>query len=203
MERQDVQELLMMITTTFPSFKVQNKTATIDSWLFFLSEYDKNDILLALKSFVQTSGSEFAPNPSQLIGELEKVHDLAQKDVSEAWAMVRKAIGRGTYHAQEEFDKLPESIKKAVGSADLLYCWATDPNYSEGVIMSQFKDNYKRVLERQKELRRLPKELQNRIGQYVEKVPKLEDGAIVVQMPEENFVEGGELVRGFLSDNRL
>lgn len=201
MERQDVQELLMMITTTFPSFKVQNKTATIDSWFFFLNEYDKNDILLALKSFVKTSGSEYAPNPSQLIEELEKVHELAQTDCSEAWAMVRKAIGRGTYHAQDEFNKLPETIKKAVGSADMLYCWATDPNYSEGVIMSQFKDNYKRILEREKEYRRLPSELQARIGQYVEKVPKLEDGAIMIEVPKEHYVEGGELVRGFLSDS--
>lgn len=201
MNREDIQKLLMMITTTFPSFKIQRKTETIDSWLFFLEEYEANDIFLAFKSFVKSAGSEYAPNPSQLIAELEKVHELAQTDCGEAWAMVRKAISRGTYHSQEEFLKLPASVQKAVGSADVLYCWATDERYSEGVIMSQFKDSYKRVLERERKFRQLPSEMQARIEQYVEKVPKLEDGTIVVDMQE--GVSGGELVRDFLNDNGI
>lgn len=201
MTREDVQKLLMMITATFPNFKVENKTETINSWLYFLGEYDSNEVVLALKSYVKSNSSGFAPSCSQLIAELEKPRELAQMDGAEAWSLVRKAIGRSTYNSQAEFDKLPPTIQKAVGSANILYSWAVDENYAEDVVMSLFLKNLKSVQQRESQFRRLPSEMQLRVEQFIEQCPKLEDNTLLIgNFSTDTTEQAAEPIQGSIVD---
>ena len=43
-----------------------------------------------------------------------------QLSEAEAWAMVSKAARNGLYGAREEFEKLPEDVKQAIGTPDQL-----------------------------------------------------------------------------------
>lgn len=184
MTREETIKLLMVIQATFPNFKVEDKSTTVDAWLMMLEEFNVNDVYLAFKSYCKSSNSGFAPSVSQIINELEKPKELAVMDEAKAWDMVRKAIMRSTYHSQEEYDSLPPTIQKAIGSANMLYCWATDEHYSDGVISSQFLKNYRQVCQRQKDYERLPKELQLRVEGYIERLPQLGDGAVLLGNPE-------------------
>ncbi len=190
-----------MITATFPNFKVENKTETINSWLYFLGEYDSNEVVLALKSYVKSNSSGFAPSCSQLIAELEKPRELAQMDGAEAWSLVRKAIGRSTYNSQAEFDKLPPTIQKAVGSANILYSWAVDENYAEDVVMSLFLKNLKSVQQRESQFRRLPSEMQLRVEQFIEQCPKLEDNTLLIgNFSTDTTEQAAEPIQGSIVD---
>ena len=180
MTRDDVVKLLMMIQATFPNFRVENKTETVNSWLFFLEEYDSNEIVLALKSYVKSNNSGFAPSCSQLIAELDKPKEVAQMDISQAWSLVRTAIGKSTYNSLAEFEKLPPTIQKAVGSASVLYNWATDENYNEGVVMSLFEKNFKAIQKRELDYQKMPTEMQLRVEQFMKKCPRLESGALLI-----------------------
>ena len=184
MTRDDVVKLLMMIQATFPNFKVENKTETVNSWLFFLEEYDSNEIVLALKSYVKSNNSGFAPSCSQLIAELDKPKEMAQMDIASAWSLVRTAIGKSTYNSQTEFDKLPPTVQKAVGSASVLYSWATDENYNEGVVMALFEKNFKTIQQRELQFDKMPTEMQLRVEQFIEKAQMLEDNTLLIGSKE-------------------
>ena len=116
-------------------------------------------------------------NPLKLIAELQKFNPAVEKITdSQAWAMVRKALENGNYHSAEEFEKLPELVKKAVGSADQLRIWAGDTDYNESVISSNFKRAYRTIVERAETEARLPIELRNRLGGIVgEQLIQLQD----------------------------
>ena len=86
--------------------------------------------------------------------------EIATPDVmgeAEAWALVYKAICNSTYHAREEFDKLPVDCQKAIGSPSILREWAglaTDEVNT--VIQSNFMRVYKTTAKKTQEYKQLP-----------------------------------------------
>lgn len=82
----------------------------------------------------------------------------------EAWALVRKAISRSSYYAEEEFAKLPPACQKAVGSVENLREWATmKMDTLESIEQSHFIRNYRVVLQREKDLAKLSPTIRERI----------------------------------------
>lgn len=62
----------------------------------------------------------------------------------EAWSFVRKALRNSGYHANEEFEKLPPIVRKAVGSPDNLYCWSQmDITSVENIVQVNFLQVYR------------------------------------------------------------
>ena len=155
MNRLEIQKLLAGMEMLFANFRVEDerKTAMIDTWLGFLEQYDYADVKSALMEYVETSNSSFAPSMPQLIGIIKKHKVIPVKlsflEPAEAWALVRTALQRSAYESEAQFQKLPKMVQKAVGSANQLHVWATDDEYNEGVIASNFKANYKGVCERE------------------------------------------------------
>ncbi len=163
MTGEEVIKLLMIMTATYPNFKVDNKTETAKAWLILLEEYDSKQIFEAFKNYVKSNGSGFAPSVAQLIHETQKVNELATMSEAEAWSIVRNAIGKSAYNSQREFDKLPSDIQRAVGSAEQLHLWAVDENYNDGVVMSLFQRNYKTTIQRTLDENRLSSESRLRL----------------------------------------
>ena len=56
----------------------------------------------------------------------------------------------------EEFEKLPGTVKRAVGSPEQLRAWALDCSYNESVVSSQFMRTYRIESARKIELKKLP-----------------------------------------------
>ena len=80
-----------------------------------------------------------------------------------AWAMIRKAIANSGYHAQEEYEHLPESLKACV-TPDLLRSWALDETSSEQVIASNLMRSYRDSAKRQEEYDALPPDIKKMIA---------------------------------------
>lgn len=159
MTREEVKKILMIMDASYPNFKVEDLTSTIDAWLFALEDEDYTAITVALKTFLKTSGSAFAPSASQLIEMAYKPKSLNQLSEVEAWDLVSKAVRRSAYNAEEEFNKLPPVVQKAVGSPSMLHAWSqSDLEAFETVVASNFERAYKTVLKREEEIDRLPKE---------------------------------------------
>ena len=90
----------------------------------------------------------------------EQIDNLTAKDAlseTEAWALVSKAARNGLYGYREEFEKLPERVKKAVGTPEQLKAWAMMPSEEvESVVASNFRRSFRTVSEREKDSRKLP-----------------------------------------------
>lgn len=163
MTRQDVQEFLAMVQAAYPNYKPENKTAAINVWLMALEEYDKNQVGLALKAYITSNTSGFAPAPGQIIDKIQMMTEPEELNDMEAWSLVSKAIRNSAYNSVDEFAKLPPLVQKAVGLPDQLRIWALDEDYSEEVNSSNFIKCYRTVLQRQKEINRMPVKVRNLI----------------------------------------
>ena len=165
MTRDEVKQILIILEVAYPNFSVsvEKKKPTVGLWHKLLEQYSYHDVELAVQSYINTSGSGFAPSVSQIIDMIHKSTELATMTESEAWALVGRAIRKSTYYSEEEFDKLPADVQKAIGAPSQLHAWATDDNYNEGVAMSNFQRAYRIVLNRRLEINRLPQEVRTQI----------------------------------------
>lgn len=169
MTRNETKEVVMAIYNLFPNWKPSDLSFTVDTWNVFLAEYDKKEVQVALATYVKSNTSGFAPSVGQLIQLLPSVIKKEESllNEAEAWSLVRKAIRKSGYYAEEEYQKLPEAIKKAIGSPSNLRVLACNEDYNEEVESSNFKRVYRTVLAREKEIQRMPKQVQDLIGTVV------------------------------------
>lgn len=160
MTREETKRIIRIICATYPNFKPNDLTETIDTWDFLLEEYTYQEISLALKAYIATSTSGFAPSIGQLIEKVRSISCGNELSEMEAWALVSRAIQNGQNGAEEEFAKLPETVQKAVGSPNLLRSWATtDERSIENVVQSNFMRTYRAELSRKREVQTMPKDV--------------------------------------------
>lgn len=117
MTREEAKKLLMVISVAYPNYKPSApQNIVVDVWANQLKDYPYAVVSKALEDFIKSDTKGFAPSIGQLIDAMSaKVH---QNDMSEAeaWALVTKAVEKANYYADEEFKKLPELVRRAVGS---------------------------------------------------------------------------------------
>lgn len=84
--------------------------------------------------------------------------------------MVSKAARNGLYGAREEFEKLPEDVKQAIGTPDQLKAWAQmQADEVESVVASNFRRSFRAVQEREKVEGKLPSAVRNLLPMQFEK----------------------------------
>lgn len=158
MTRDEVKDIIMIMTYTYPNYKPTDITATVDTWTAILASYQFEHIRAALHSYILSDTKGFAPTPGQLIDKIPvKSFDMTEM---EAWGMVNKALSNSSYHAKEEFEKLPVVVQKTLGRHEVLQEWAgMEIDVVQSVIQSNFIRNYRTVLQREKERNKLPTRL--------------------------------------------
>ena len=166
MTTEETIKVLMIIQSTYPNFKPEDKSVAIEIWQSVLEDFSYHQISMALKTYIRTNTSGFAPSPGQLIELADPIERHTELSEMEAWAIVSKALRRGNYYAEEEFYKLPVEIQKAVGSPDNIRNWAKAEEQSvETVIQSNFMRAYRTEVKRQNEYRKMPQEVRELIAQ--------------------------------------
>lgn len=160
MTREETKKLIRIIVSTYPNWKPENISDTIDAWTWALEDYPFDAISAAYKIYVRSDRSGFAPSVNQLITNIQKGNEMNMLSEGEAWALVKRAIQDGNYHAQERYDELPEMVQKAVGSPNMIRQWAmTDTAEVNTVIASNFQRTYKTICKREIEKKSISPEL--------------------------------------------
>ena len=153
----------MMVS--YPNFKPIDTEIMATTWADMLSDYSYEQINVALKTYIRTDTSGFAPSIGQLVGKLQMVSQPNELNEMEAWALVSQALKNGYYGAEEEFAKLPEVVQKAVGTPANLRAWShTDEQSIENVVQSNFMRTYRTVVKRENEYAKMPTSIRNLIG---------------------------------------
>ena len=149
---------------SYPNYKPNNISETVDVWCMMLEDYNYNQVSVALKAYVTSDTSGFAPSIGELIAKIQMISQPQELNEMEAWSLVSKALRNGTYGAVEEFSRLPSIVQEAVGNPDNLRNWATsDYKAIESVIQSNFIKTYRSVTSRAEEIKRMPAEIQKLI----------------------------------------
>lgn len=164
MTRDETIKILMVIQAAYPNYKPQDKTVAVNVWTEMLSDIPYEQVSTAVKAYIQTNTSGFAPS----IGDIrEKVIDIFSKDndlnETAAWSMVWKAICNSGYHSEEEFAKLPPVIQRAVHSPAQLREWALLENIDGKtitVLQSDFQRTFRVEQQRERERNKLSTDVQ-------------------------------------------
>ena len=159
MTREETVKIIRIMVDSYPNYKPNNISETVDVWQMMLSDYDYNVVAIALKAYILSDTSGFAPSIGQLVGKIQAITRPEELNEMEAWALVSKAIRNSGYNSVEEFTKLPPLVQKAVGLPDQLMTWALDENYNEQVVSSNFMRCYRTELARHEELSKMPSEV--------------------------------------------
>ena len=178
MTREECKQLIMVCEATFPNTSNVSPQEKLNAWFLILEEYDYQSMLMALKIFISSGNSAFAPSVSQLIAMSRKPSELKESklptyDEVTTWREVRQAIKNGIYHAEEEFKKLSPIAQRMVGDSQQIHEWAMlESETIDSVIQSNFKARFKdyQIAEatkakRNREIAQMPREVQALIQQ--------------------------------------
>ena len=172
--------ILKVIKAEWPhSFKGiirQDADAKLNLWAEMFKDDDPVLVGAAVKALIVGGGLEFAPT----IGAVKsKMRDLVGPDEmteAEAWARVKKAICRSAYNSKQEFEKLPETLQRLVGSPYQLRDWSQmDIDTLDSVIGSNFQRSYKVRAKRDREYAAIPEDVRKAVAGVLEHL-KLGDG---------------------------
>lgn len=190
MTRDETIKILMVIQSAYPNYKPPDKTVAVNVWAEMLSDIPYEKASAAVKMYIQTDTSGFAPS----VGDVrERVCDIFAKkdDLNEtaAWSLVLKAIRRSTYYSEEEFAKLPATVQRAVASPKQLREWATLEDV-DGKTLTVIQSNFQRTfrVEQQRERER------NKLSPDVLKLmrplnnPKIEDKPKELRIEEQRMM---------------
>lgn len=164
MTREETVKIIRIMCDCYPNYKPNNLSETVDVWQMMLDKYSYNQVSIALKAYVTSDTSGFAPSVGEIVAKIQLVSQPQELDGMAAWGLVSKALRNGTYGAVEEFNKLPPLVRQAVGMPDNLKNWATsDYQTIETVIQSNFLRTYETIVKRETEISRMPDNIKSLI----------------------------------------
>ncbi len=166
MTDKETRKIIAVLMVAYPNYKPINIDFTVSVWADMLSDYSYSEVDMAIKAYISTDTSGFAPAIGQVIDKIKSITTPRQMTDAEAWALVRKAISDSSYNAKDRFNELPVTCQRAVGSPAQLRMWALDASYNENVVSSNFMRCYRTEVTRQSELSRMPSE----VRQIIEKI---------------------------------
>ncbi len=124
-------------------------------WYSLLQDLDYEVLSRAIQTHMMTV--KYPPTIAEIRAAATKTEEMTEL---EAWSIVRKALGRSGWHAEEEFLKLPEEIKQVVREPHNLQHWSQMGNSEvESVVQSNFMRSYRAVLARNRQANALPDKL--------------------------------------------
>jgi len=169
--REELKVIIQTLKSVYTNKDFIPDQFAFDTWCLLLQNYTKEEIQAAALTHMRTN--TFAPKPAdiiELIGKINHSNDNVLTE-TEVIAIVRKACSNSAYNSEEEFNKLPETIKKVVGSPRNLKEWSQlEKQDFEKVTMSIIARNYTGELKRQSELEKIPQEIREKIEQTTNKM---------------------------------
>lgn len=166
MTRAETAEIMTLLQAIYPdSFRgVSNEMMKmrVALWASAFSDDPKILVQAAVQAWISTDTKGFAPVPGQIKEQIAILKNQSEITEQEAWDIVMIALRNSAYNSQEEYAKLPEEIKRAVGSHNMLRSWAS-VNYNElqTIIASQFKNAYKAIAAKKKNFDKIPEKVKS------------------------------------------
>ena len=157
MDKKQIAEILTILKVSFPNMYNNDIPVNdiINVWYVALKDYDFELIKMAVNSIIITN--KFPPTIADIVEKVNLITKPNQLTENEAWDMVYKAICNSAYNSAQEFKKLPSSVKRAVGSHEMLKSWSQLPTDEvQTVIQSNFMRSYKSASKQEKEHEMLP-----------------------------------------------
>lgn len=158
MSKDEFKILVKAMKAVYADPKFISDKDAFDVWYSLLQDLEYRTASTAVQKYMLSN--KFPPSISDIREQYVSITSPEVLSEMEAWSMVSKALRRSIYYADSEYDKLPEAVQKAVGSPEMLRSWAeTDMKSIENVVQSNFMRTYRTVLNREKEISKMPENI--------------------------------------------
>lgn len=164
----------MKAVYTDPKFIPDNYAFSV--WYELLKDIPYDVCNVAIQKYIMTK--TFNPTIADIRQLATEIITPERLSEGAAWNLVFKAISNSSYHAEEEFAKLPVDCQKAVGSPAMLREWALmEISEVNTVIQSNFMRSYRVESKRTQEHDALPASTRQKVEQLANRmsVKALED----------------------------
>lgn len=194
MTEADVAKLFYVIKAEYPNqfqkYTDQDYQNRIRVWIAVLKDYSYEQASMGLNVYLASDTKGFPPSVGQLIDCIHKLQPDEIPNEMEAWSLVTKAVSNGNYGSEEEFNKLPKVVQRAVRNPARIKEWAQmDLATFQTVEQSNFMRTYRGEVEREKINRKIPADIR----------PALED--LSVARPERMIEAHSE--KGIVPDEAI
>ncbi len=136
--------------------------ATVDLWARAFADEAYSLVSAAVMSHMISDTNRFMPPVGVIKAKISELQNPDEMTEQEAWGMVAKALKNSTYNADDEFEKLPPAVQRAVGGASQLRDWAKmDTETVQSVVASNFQRSYRMTSQRERDWEKLPSGLRN------------------------------------------
>lgn len=173
MNRQETLILMSTLRAAYPMYyakqSIEDAKAAVNLWQMMFADDDVSIVSAAVKAFIATDTKGFPPAIGQIKAKLDMIlreaYGGGELTPMEAWAMVQKAIRNSAWHAQEEFDKLPDTIRAVIGGPSALRDYAMmDSETVNSVVASNFQRSFTARRDHVTEMRMLPADVKEFIS---------------------------------------
>lgn len=153
--------IMDILKTAYPRFyagqSAADKYNAVKLWAEMFAEDDVAIVAAAVKALIAGDEKGFPPHIGAVKARIRQITGPQELTDGEAWALVAKAIRNSSYDSGAEFDRLPESVRRIVGSPSQLRDWATmDSNAVHSVVASNFRSAYRRLQDQRQLYAALP-----------------------------------------------
>ena len=164
MTRQETGIIMNILTTAYPRFysgqDAPDPRKTMSLWAEMFADDQVELVAAAVKALIVTDAKGFPPYIGAVKEKLRQISQPVQMLPAEAWAIVWRAIKRSGYNSREEFDKLPGTLKRLVGSPEQLKAWSQmDADTVQSVIGSNFQRSYQARAKQEADFQALPEDV--------------------------------------------
>lgn len=166
MDREEFKVIVKAMKAVYTDPKFIPDKDAFEVWYALLGDLSYEQANIAVQKYMLTE--KFPPTIADIRDKAVEIVEDVDTSMSElqAWSLVRKAIGNGYYHAEEEYAKLPVACQKAIGGpAFLRECAVLDSDQVATVEQSHFIRNYRTTLQRMKEDAKIPDAVRARLAE--------------------------------------
>ena len=166
MNKAETVQVITLLAGNYDSIAKKDSTQKqlmINTWQECLGDLDYQLVLQAVKKTIIES--PYPPTIHEIRkNAIEIVNPTTQRTGIEAWEEAYKMICNGSYMTQEEFDSHTPEVKKFFGSKEQLKAYATNTDFNMDVVRSNFLKQYDILVNREKQQKLLPEQMQNLIS---------------------------------------
>lgn len=157
MERNEFGKLVKGMKAVYPQPTFIPDQDAFDVWFSMLQDIPYKVASISTQQYIMLN--KFPPTIADIRQIAADMTTEKLENESESWDLVYKAIRNSIYNCTAEFEKLPPTVQKVVGTPEQLRAWAMDSEFNAGVESSNFKRVYNQVKERKKNNAQLPSRL--------------------------------------------
>ena len=202
MTREETIRIMAVLKAAYPNYYKgmgrEEANGVVALWQEMFADDDYPIVAAAVKAHIASDIKGFPPHIGAIRDAITKLMRPDEMTEMEAWGMISKALSNSGYNSREEFDKLPEVLRRIVGSPNRLREWALMPTETvQSVVQSNFIRSYRARAASEREYLAMPGDVRallaeaaakrhlpgghtsydlDELSKYWDKIPSLEAG---------------------------